>query len=196
MPTLSARLDRAMETLAKRKRWSLIAHGSMLLFTAICVATVWWSVGVRLPLLTSDSAEMRRVNRLQNMVEQARLQESVNIERTILQRTTEHEKELFGDRKAVVNWLRSQIERAQQHGISLRYRLGGVRPALMTHKAMAIALNMRVVRVAKEGGYRQLLEFVEAMQRDALSMNVEQISMHGGGNGVSTMDLQITIWLL
>jgi len=185
-----------MENLAKKKQWNLIAHGSLLLFTLICIAVVWWSVGLRLPLLQQDSEEMRQVNLLQNRVEQARLQNSVSIERSILERTEAHKKEMFSDRKSIVDWLRQQIDIAQQQGIAFRYVLGGIGQALITHHAMTVKLHLAVTRVSSQGAYAQLIAFMDRVRRNSVALHINQLSMKGGGHGVTTMDVQITLWML
>jgi len=196
MPGLSARLDATMETLAKKKSWNLIAHGSMVGFTLICITIVWWSISFRLPHLEEDSKGLRQVNQLRNQVEQLRLRENMVVEKGLLESMREHEKALFSGRKEVVGWLKQQIAAAQQQGITLRYTLEGMHKALMTHHAMGIRLHLGVARASNKGSYMRLIRFVERMHHHGTSLHVEQVSMHGGGHGVSTMDLQVTVWML
>jgi len=195
-PGLSARLDVAMEALAKRKKWNLVAHGSMLSFTLICIAAVWWSISLRLPLLELDTEQMRQANQLRNRLEQARLQEDGNVEQKVLQRMDMHEKELFHDRKALVDWLRNQIAVAQQQGIALHYTLGGIGPALVTHHVMALQLQLKIIRQSKQSSYAHFVRFVEQMSQQSSALHIDRVSMQGGGHGVTTMAMQVTIWML
>ncbi|MDX8412981.1 MAG: hypothetical protein R8J85_02740 [Mariprofundales bacterium] len=196
MPGISARMDSAMETLAKKKQWNLVAHGGMALFVLICIAIVWWSISFRLPQLQQDSVGIRQANQLRNQVEQLRLRENLAIEEGVLKSMDVHEKELFVDRKAVVDWLKDNIDAAQQQGVSLHYTLGGVSRALMTHHVMGITLRLGLTRTSKRSSFARLIRFVERMRHHGTTLHIERLSMHGSGHGVTTMNLQATVWML
>jgi len=196
IPGLSSRMDSAMEMLAKRKSWNLIAHGSMVSFTLICIAIVWWSITFRLPLLDEDSKQLRQANQLRNQVEQLQLIENHSAEKKLLQNMQMHEKTLFDNNKTVVDWLQQQIILAKQQGLNLSYVLGGMQRALMTHHSMNIQLHLSLSKSSKRNNYARLIRFVERMHHHGTALHVLQVTMHGDRSGASTMDLSVMIWML
>ncbi len=197
MPGLSARLDAALETMAKKKTWNLIAHGGMVLFTLICVGVVWWSISYRLPQLAQESAGLRESNQLRNQIEQLRLRSDTAIEQRLNARLQAQNRDLFRDRKAVVAWLKREIEAAERSGMALHYSLDGMQPALITHHAMTVQLKLTVTPRAGSSNFARMIRFVERMRHNGKALHIDRVSMRGNATtGASSMDLQLRLWMV
>jgi len=194
-PGLSARLDIAMEMLAKKKQWNVVAHSTLIGFTLLCIAIVWWSVHFRLPQIQQDNSAVRQLNQVRNQIEQLRLSGKVSPDPEMLKHIQEHELELFADKKSVVAWLKQQIGLAREQGIALHYVLGATHPALVRHHALDITLQLRVSRATTQSAYSRLIRFAKGLENGGVKIHLDQATMRGSGRGVTTMEMHVKTWM-
>jgi len=194
---LVSRLDNFMEATAKSKKWSMVMHLVIIIFTLTCIAIIWWSISLRLPQLEKNGAYLHQMNQMRNKIEQLQLRKSDTFRKDMMQKMQEHEKNLFTNKKAVVVWLKEQIYLAQEQGIRLHYELGKILPALTTHHAMSIKMQLNVTRASgKYSNYARMIRFVENIKYRDIPPHIGKISVKGSKGGANTMNIQATIWML
>ncbi len=202
MAGLMIRLDTFMEEVAKSKTWNMVTHAIIMGFTLICIATIWWSISLRLPQLENDDAELYQLNQMDTQLEKFRLHTNSVSSRNLTNSIQAHEKHLFTNKKAVVLWLKQQINLAEQQGIRLHYELGKIRSALEQHHEMDITFQFTLVSASDltqtsepHNNYARLIHFIEHMHYHGIPPHIRKISLKGSERGLSSVALQATIWL-
>lgn len=162
-----------------------------------CVGLVFWSLTIRLAVVTQAQSHMHSSFNLTRELERLRTSWSQEQSGTLTHDWQEFQAHNFQDYDQVVGWISRFSKRAEGLGFEIDYKIGeegapvaGVRSI----QPVSIEFSLRTKRI-EEDGYGHFVQFMKDVTESEIAVTLDKIELSGTGRGVQKLDVVLTAFM-
>lgn len=161
-----------------------------------CVLLVGWSFTFRLSLVTEAQSKMHTPFSLGRQVASLEQMWSDEEAASVQQEWAAMKTRSFTNYDHLVTWVTRMTAQAHTLGLDVRYRIEDTStPVQGVQEVHRIAMEWSIQSENQVQGYQHLMQFVQALSEDKLTINFESMELTGSGQGVQKMELRIHTFL-
>lgn len=167
-----------------------------ILLVGSCVGLVFWSVTIRLALVTQAQSQMHSPFSLTRELEKLRTSWSQEQADALTRDWKQFQAHNFRDYDQVVQWITRFSTRAQALGFQVAYKIGEEGPpvsAISSIKPFSIEFSLQTQ--SEPDGYNHFVGFMKEVTESDVSVTLDKIELSGTGRGVQKLDLILTAFM-
>ena len=161
-----------------------------------CVGLVFWSVTIRLAVVTQAQSQMHSPFSLTRELEKLRTSWSPDQSATLTHDWQEFQAHNFQDYDQVVGWISRFSKRAEVLGFEIDYKIGEEgEPVAGLPSIQPVSIEFSLRTKSQEDGYGHFVQFVKDVTESDIAVSLDKIELSGTGRGVQKLVVVLTAFM-
>ena len=157
-----------------------------------CLGLMFWSVTIRLDLVTQAQSTMHSPFSLTRELERLRTSWSDPQAEAVDRDWEEFQSKNFTDDDQLVRWISRFSTRAESMGLQVAYKIGEEgQPVQGMPTVRPVSIEFSFQSPTDQDGYRHFVRFMREVSESKVGITIDKVELSGTGQGVQKLELTL-----
>jgi len=167
-----------------------------ILMVGCCLGLVFWSVTIRLTLVTQAQSHLHPPFSLARELEKLQTSWSQPQAEAVDRDWKQFQAQNFTDYDQLVQWISHFSNQAHALGLQVAYKIGDEgQPVQSMPSVKPVAIEFSLQTQAEQDGYGHFLRFMKAVSESEVGITIDKVELAGTGRGVQKMDMVLLAFM-